>query len=110
MTHLYTVPNTTAGLDTILVDTIAAAPFITPLLLLFVWGVVFFGGITRQKLRIGSADYPLWSVIASMAMLIIAMLMSVTAGIIRLDWLVLVTVVTIFSGVWLFLDRRQSEV
>lgn len=112
--YLYNLPNSTEGIDNILVDTVGIfnnSPIsFTPLLMAFVFFIVFLGGIARQKMRSGFADYPLWSVIASLSAYLIALLMSVIEGLIRLDILVIITVVTIFSGMWLFLDRKQSEV
>ena len=110
MPYLYELPSNVSSLDTILVNTFSAAPFLSPLLLLFTFGVVFMGGIARQKQRIGTADYPMWSVVASLATLMIALIMSVSVGFVRLDWLALVVVITIFSAVWLFLDRKASEI
>ena len=106
---LYTLPNST-GIDSILVDTITAVPSLTPLLLAFTFFVVFLGGIGRQKTRTGTADYAMWSVVASLCTFMIALIMSMKSGIIQLDWLIIVLVVAIFSGVWLFLDRRSGEV
>ena len=110
MPYLYDLPNATSGIDAILVQTINIFPAFTPLLLLFVFFVVFLGGIGRQKQRTGTADYPVWSVIASLSMLMVSLILSISAGYIRLDWLVIVVVITIFSGVWLFLDRRAGEI
>lgn len=107
---LYSLPNTTTGLDEILVETASTVPSFTPLLLFFVYFVVFLGGVGLQTRRIGTADYPMWSVVASLSTFMIALLMSVIEGLIRLDWLVIIVVVTIFSGVWLFLDRKVTEV
>lgn len=106
---LYNLPNSTSGLDQLLIDTTTSIPYLTTFLLVFTWFVVFLGGIGRQKARKGTADYPLWSVVASLSTLIIALIMSIVEGLIRLDVLVIVIVITIFSGVWLFLDRKQSE-
>lgn len=108
--YLYNLPNSTEGLDNIVIQTVNSVPGFTPLLLLFVFFTVFLGGIARQKTRTGTADYPMWCTIASISVFMIALIMSMVEGMIRLDWLVIVTVVTIFSGVWLFLDKRQSEV
>jgi len=77
---------------------------------MFVFFTVFLGGITRQKARTGTADYPTWSIIASLSILIVALLFSVTAGFIRLDWLIIVVSLNILSAVWLFLDKRSSEI
>ena len=104
------MPNATTGIDNIAIQTATAVPSLMPLILLFVFFVIFLGGIARQRTRIGTADYPMWATIASLVTLVVALLMGVIEGLIRLDWLVIVVVITIFSGVWLFLDRRQSEV
>lgn len=108
--ELYTISGNTTGIDNILIDTIASVPAFTPLLLLFVFFVVFLGGIGKQKARTGTADYPMWATVASISMFITALIMTLAEGIIRLEWLVIVVVITIFSGVWLFLDKRGSEV
>ena len=107
---LYELPNATSSLDNMLVQAIAASPSFTPLLLVFAFFVVFLGGSGRQLARNGTADYSMWSVIASLSIFMISLIMSTITGIIRLDWLVIVVVVTIFSGVWFFLDRKPSEV
>lgn len=108
--ELYTLSNSTVGMDNILVDTVSAVPAFTPLLLLFVFFLVFLSGVGKQQAKTGSADYPMWATVASMATFMIALIMTLVEGIIRLEWLVIVVVVTIFSGVWLFLDKRGSEV
>ena len=107
---LYNLPNSTAGLDAIAVQTATAVPSLVPLLLVFVFFVVFLGGIGRQNLRGGSADYPMWSVVASLSTFMVAILMTVVEGLIHVDWLIIITVITIFSGVWLFIDKRAGEV
>jgi len=107
--YLYDFPNTTLQADDIIVKTAQSEPSFVPLLLLFVFFVVFLGGIARQKLRIGTADYPMWAVVASLSTFIITLITSVIEGLIRLDWLAIVITVTIFSGIWLFLDRKPQE-
>ncbi len=110
MAYLYTLPNSTAGIDAIAIQTFSSFPWMTPLILMFVYFTVFLGGITRQKFRTGTADYPVWSIIASLSILVIALLFSVAAGFIRLDWLVIVVSLNILSAIWLFLDKRSSEI
>ena len=110
MPYLYDLPNSTAGMDSILVQTMNISPYLSPMLLLFVFFTVFLGGMARQKLRTGIADAPVWAVIASMSMFLIALIMTMITGLIGLDTLVIVIVLTIFSAVWLFLDKRSSEV
>lgn len=107
---LYEFPNATSGVDNFLVETMTQVPSFTPLLLVFVFFVVFLGGIGKQKARTGTADYPLWAVIASMCTFMLSLIMSTITGIIRLDWLIIVVVVTILSGVWLFLDKKAGEI
>ena len=107
--YLYTLPNITSGLDSIVSDTAGVVPLV-PLILFFIFLVVFIGGITRQKVRTGSADYPAWAIIASIATLLPALLLSVNAGYIRLDWLVIVVALNILSAIWFFMDRKVSEV
>ena len=108
--YVYTLPNATSGGDAIAIQTVSALPSLTPLLLAFVFFTVWLGGISRQKIRTGEADYPLWAVVASLACLMVSLVLSTISGLIQLDWLVIVIVITIFSGVWLFLDRKDGGV
>lgn len=107
---LYDLPNATSGIDSILVQTVTAVPSIIPLFLIFIFFTIWLGGASRQKARTGSADFPMWCLIAGMAATMVALIMSTISGIINLDYLVITIVVTIFAGVWFFLDKRQSEV
>lgn len=107
---LYDLPNATTGIDDIGVQIVTEVNSFIPLLLLFVFFVVFLGGVNKQKARTGTADYAAWSTIGSIAMLMISLIMSTISGLINLTYLVIVVVITIFSGVWLFLDRKPSEV
>ena len=109
-THLYELPNVTSGIDAIAIQTVTAVPSFTPLLLLFVFFLIFLGGSARQKAKTGNADLPAWAVVGSISALLIALLMSTITGIIQLQYLIITLVVTIFSGVWFFLDRKPSEV
>ena len=107
--ELYTLPNGTT-IDNIVIPLMGEVPSFVPLFLLFIFGVILLGGAARQKARTGSADFPMWSVVASIATLMITLLMSTITGFINLNYLVIIVVITIFSGVWLFLDHKQSEV
>lgn len=107
--YLYELPNAT-NLDDILVQTETSVSGFIPFILAFVFFVVFLGGIIRQKNRTGTADYPAWAVVASISIFILALIMSIIEGLIHLDWLIIIVTITILSGVWLFLDKRQSEV
>jgi len=116
MGYLYELPNATSGLDAIVVQLINTGEdsgsgfgFI-PLLLAFVFFTIFLSGIGKQKARTGTADYPMWSVIASLATFFTTLILSLYTGFIHVSWLVIMVVITIFSAVWLFLDRKISEV
>ena len=111
MGYLYELPNTTSGIDSIITSmTEGSFYWFVPMMLFFVFCVIFIGGITRQKLRTGSADYAAWAIVASMGTLLPALLFSVSSGFIRLDWLIIVITLNILSAFWFFLDRRSSEV
>jgi len=106
--YLYALPNATNGTDQILIDTIIEVPSLAPLLLVFIFFLVFLGGSARQKLRIGNADYSMWAVVASLSMFMVSLIMTTITGLLRLDVLVITVAITILSGVWFFL-RRASE-
>lgn len=108
MTYLYSFPNATQP-DNILIQIATTVSSFIPGFLLFVFFVVFFGGISRQKLRTGTADYPMWAVIASLSILILTLVMGFVQGLVSVNWTAIVIVITIFSGVWLFLDRKINE-
>jgi len=110
--YLYTLPNATEGIDSIVNQMTIGSDFywIVPMFLFFTFLIVFIGGITRQRVKTGTADYSAWAIIASMATLLPALLFSVSAGYIRLDWLIIVVALNILSAVWFFLDKKVSEV
>lgn len=110
MPYLYDSPNLSGGIDTAIVDVAGGVPTFIPMFLLFVWGVVFFGGIMAQKKRMGYSDVPLWATIAGMATIMVSLPMTLVVGIIGLDTLIIVTVITIFCGLWLFFDRHRNEI
>jgi len=109
MANVYTMPNLTGGIDTNIVQIVAQVPQFTIGLLVFVFGVIFIGGISTQKVRTGYADVPMWSVMASISTLMIALLMTIKAGWIDGVTLGVVVAVTIMSGLWLFLSRGRGE-
>jgi hypothetical protein len=105
--YLYAFPNSSGGLDGILTSTSGT---LTPILLVFVFFLVWLGGIWRESARVGSADYSFWSVLASISTLILALLMSVKEGLISGNTLGVVVAITIFTGVWYFLDRGDVSI
>lgn len=108
--YLYNLPNSTKGIDDIIIETTSAFPQLVSMLLFFVFLIIFIGGITNQKLRTGTADYPVWSLIASISILFLALLFSVSVGFMQLDLLIIVVTLNIFSALWFFLDKKPSEI
>lgn len=108
MAYIYTFPNATTP-DAIAVQLSSQVTGLFPFLFLFVWMIVFLGGTVRQKSRVGTADYPMWSVVASLSTFIVACLLSVVSGFISLSVFAIILVINFFCGAWLFLDRRISE-
>lgn len=110
MTYLYETPNSTIGIDNILVGTQASVHVFIPMVLFFIWGVIFMSGIIGQRKRSNYVDTPMWAVLASITTLMIALPMTLISGLIQLEWLVIIVIITIMSGLWLFLDKNRSEV
>ena len=109
--YLYALPNSTEGIDSLILQmTQGSFYWIVPVMLFFTFILVFMGGISRQKIKTGTADYSAWAIMASMATLLPALLFSVSAGFIRLDWLIIVVALNIVSAIWFFLDRKITEV
>ena len=109
-TYLYNLPNATSGIDAITIQIFETFPFLGALLLLLTYLTVFLGGVTRQTIRSGTADYSAWALIAGMATLLPTLLFSVRSGFIQLDWLIIVVSINILSAIWFFLDKKPSEV
>jgi len=105
----YNIPNMTNGIDGTLVEIAAELPIFIPFLLLFVWGFIFMSGTATQKKRGGFGDMPLWATLSSIATLMVALTLSITAGMMTGTVLAIVVIVTILSGVWLFLDKSNRE-
>lgn len=110
MAYLYNIPNNTTNLDQILVQTVSTVPALTPMILVFVFFVVMLGGIARQKAKNLTADYAMWAVVGSLSTFFVAIIMTLTTGLISLDWYVIVVVLGIFSFVWFFLSKKGGEI
>lgn len=110
MDYLYTFSNSTEGMDTALVETLSGVPVFIPMMLAFVFFVVLIAGYSAQSKRTGNGDLPLWSSIASLSTLMIAMALSLVQGLMSGGTLAIVVTITIASGVWLFLDKNSREV
>lgn len=105
---LYETPNLTDGVDGALADVAQTVPIFIPMFLVFVWFVVFLGGTISQKRR-GSADIPMWATLSSIATFMIALPLSLVSGLMQIEILAIVIVVTIVCGIWLYLDKTNRE-
>lgn len=107
---IYEQPNLTSGFDDLLISLSHSVPAFFPMFLIFVFGVVFIGGIISQRKRTGSSDIAMWAVIASLSTLMTTLPLTLSAGIIEGHILSIVVVVTIFSGIWFFTSQNRNEV
>jgi hypothetical protein len=110
MAYKYELPNMSAGMDDAITGTVTAVPSFIPMFLLFVFGVVFIGGVVSQKRKTGSSDFPMWATIASLSTLMIALPMTLVAGMLSGVNLSIVVAITIASGFWLFTSQNRNEV
>jgi F0F1-type ATP synthase assembly protein I len=110
MAYLYDVPNMSDGMDNALVGIAGEVSIFIPMFLFFVWLVIFLGGSQSQKRRTGSADMGMWATVSSLAVLMITLALTITSGLVNMLTLVIVVIVTILSGAWLFLDRTNKEI
>lgn len=107
--YIYNLPNSTTGVDDLLVQEQAALSSFVPLFLLFIFFVVFLGGVARQKAKNGTADYPMWAFMGCISSFFMVLLMSVITGLVNTLWLAIVIVITLFAGAWLLIDRKAVE-
>jgi len=105
----YTFPNLSGGIDESLVGTVKAVPSFIPFFLMFVFGVIFIGGVVSQKRRTGTADFPMWATVSSLATFMVSLPLTLVTGIISVPTLATVITITIVSGLWLFLSRGRFE-
>lgn len=108
----FTFPNGSLGFDDTLVGIVQSSPemskFVT-ILLLFVYGSIFFSGFIGQKRRTGSGDAPLWAVLSGIATFLVTIIMSMKQGLVQIETLSLVIGITVASFIWLALTRGRYE-
>lgn len=96
-----------SGIDEVLSEIVGGVPSFTPMLLIFVFGVIFLTGYRKQRISSGVGDAPQWAAIAGVVTSIVALLLSTRAGLINLPTLVVTIVVTIFCAIWLFNSKDK---
>lgn len=105
---LYNLTNATTP-DGILIGLSQAVPALPIMLLVSVWLITFIGGVSRQSAKLGYADSSQWAVVSSLGTLLLALIMTVSAGIITINILAYVLAITILSAVWFFLSQGRFE-
>lgn len=108
MPYLYNFPNGTTP-DTILSGLNSELPLISGLLF-FTFMVIWLGGSARQRARTGMADYAMWGTVAGLATFILSLLLGVLSGYISLTMTIIIIVVTLGFALWLFLDKKPTEI
>jgi ABC-type Mn2+/Zn2+ transport system permease subunit len=105
----YPEPNLTGGIDDALISTATSVPIFPIMLLLFIFGLVFLGGMGNQKRRTGTSDVPFWGIIASTVMTLSALLMTLGKGMINNVTLGIIFSITFLFGIWFFLSKARGE-
>ena len=105
---LYNLTNATSP-DGILIGVAEAVPVLPIMLLVFTWFFVFLGGSQKQSSRYGYADMPQWAVLASLSILLLGLVMSITAGLISLSILVIIVALNILSSIWYFMSKGRID-
>ena len=106
----YEIPsyNVTSGADSVLVGLSTAVPIFVPAMLLFIYILLFFTMFRKQKNEnANGADIPQIATVSGVVTSIVALILSITAGIIGLPTLMTVIVITIASAIW-FLSSKES--
>lgn len=110
MVNKYSFPNGSAGMDILLADINQTTLVFTPMLLFTVFCIIFIGGTLSQKSKSGYSDFAMWSVIASISTLLIALPMTLISGLINGYILGVVVVITLISGFWFMMSRDRGEI
>jgi len=104
---LYDLPNATTGMDDIMIQLASEVPSFSPLLLAFIFFTIMIGGMVSQRKRSGYDDMPMWSTIAGIGTIVIALPLTVVAGIINITHLIVLVVVTLLSMFWLAMSKNK---
>jgi len=77
---VYSIPDLTGGMDNALIGLATEVPAFPIMFLVFVWFLIFMGGTTRQSVKKGYADYPMWLVVASLNIFLMSLIMTLKEG------------------------------
>lgn len=94
------VLNTTNGLDQVLRTVQEEVSLFIPMLLIFIYVVIFITGYKKQKEESGNGDMAQWAVVSGIVTSIVALILSMGTNIISLQVLVITIAITILSAIW----------
>ena len=106
---LFNEPNLTSGIDDAIITTAESVPAFPIMILVFTFLMIFLGGTSNQKRRLGVADYPFWSVLASLGTFFLALIFTIGDGLIDLGTITIVLAITIMCGFWFFMSKVRGE-
>jgi len=101
--------NATTPDDSLVAIATATGGLFPIMLLVFTWIMIFFSGIQRQNKRFGYSDAPQWATMASLACVLLTLIMTIKEGLIAMPVLLIVMGVATLSGVWFFMSRGRFE-
>jgi len=93
------------GFDGLIADVSTTVPSFIPFLLAFVFFTIWIVGYRQQRISSGTGDAPLWGTIAGVITSSVALLMTLTPGIINSETLIITFVVTIAMGLVTFFSK-----
>lgn len=101
--------------ETLYVSTNYVAPWLMPLVLFFIFSIIFVSGVVGQSKRIGYSNVPMWGAIAGLITTTISFFWSVSSTVIAGQTITLVSLSTIgvclavsFAfALWFFLSDNE---
>lgn len=105
----FTLGNATTPDESIIAIATATGGLFPIMVLVFTWVIIFLGGMQKQNKRFGYSDAPQWATMASLACVLLSLVMTIKEGLISLPTLLIVMGVATLSGVWFFMSRGRFE-
>jgi hypothetical protein len=105
----FSFPNASAGVDASLVGINQQVPSFIPIILFFVFVIIFTTGFVGQKRRTGSGDAPMWFVVSGISITVMTLILSTVDGLVNGFVLSTVIGITILSFVFLALTKGRYE-
>ena len=107
---LYKDINISAGLDDALINIAQQVPAFPIMMLVFTFFTVLISGSASQRNRTGYADVPFWAILSSTTTTMLALIMTLGAGMLDIVTLSIVISLNILCAVWFFLSKSKGEV